>query len=126
MDLFKDIIPSIQQSKKEVITEENEKDYVPYIVNRSLSYHNDMVMYANEMNKLPHLDNLLQYQYLMKTIRGYKRPFQKWQKRDTIRDLAVVKEYYNYSNEKAREVLPLLSEDDILRMKKALDKGGSK
>lgn len=126
MDLFKDIIPSIQQSKKEVITEENEKDYVPYIVNRSLSYHNDMVMYANEMNKLPHLDNLLQYQYLMKTIRGYKRPFQKWQKRDTIRDLAIVKEYYNYSNEKAREVLPLLSEDDILRMKKALDKGGSK
>ena len=100
-DLFKDVIPSIQQTKKVVITSENERDYVPFVVNRSISFHLDMVMAANEMNMNPSTDNLLQYHYLLNTVRAYKRPFQKWQKRDTIENLDAVKEYYNYSNEKA-------------------------
>lgn len=123
-DLFKDIIPSIQQTKKVVVTAENERDYVPFVVNRSLSFHNDIVMYANQMNMMPFTDSLLQYHYLLNTVRAYKRPFQKWQKRENIENLDLVKEYYNYSNEKAKEVLSILSDAQIEEIKKNLNKGG--
>lgn len=123
-DLFKDIIPSIQQTKKVVITPENERDYVPFVVNRSISFHLDMVMPANQMNMMPSADPLLQYHYLLNTVRAYKRPFQKWQKRETLENLDIVKEYYNYSNEKAKEALSILSDAQIVEIKKTLNKGG--
>ena len=100
-DLFKDIIPSILHNKKNVL--DDEKDYHAFVVNRALSFHYDCVLQANEMNKNPGLSGNMQYQYLLNTVRGYKRPFRKWEKRETIDDLDAVKEYYNYSNEKARE-----------------------
>lgn len=123
-DLFKDIIPSIQQTKKVVITQENERDYVPFVVNRSISFHMDMVMPANQMNLQPSTDNLLQYHYLLNTVRAYKRPFQKWQKREIIENLEAVKEYFGYSNEKAKEALTILSNAQIEEIKKSLNKGG--
>ena len=59
------------------------------------------------------------------SIRGYKRPFRPWQKRETIEDLETVKEYFGYSNEKAKEVLVLLNADQIEEIKKAIHKGGT-
>ena len=122
-DLFKEIIPSILQNKKNVL--ENEKDYHGFVVNRALSFHYDCVMQANEMNRFPGLPATLQYQYLLNTIRGYKRPFRKWEKRETIDDLEAVKEYYNYSYEKAKEALVLLNATQIEEIKKAINKGGT-
>ena len=123
-DLFKDIIPSIHIKKKEVVTAENERDYVPFIVNRSLSFHHDIIMFANQMNMMPDADPLLQYHYLLNTVRAYKRPFQKWQKREIVENLDAVKEYYGYSNEKAKEALSILSDAQIEEIKKTLNKGG--
>lgn len=123
-DLFKDIIPSIQQTKKVVVTQENERDYVQFIVNRALSFHHDIIMYANEMNKQSSLDPLLQYHYMLNTVRGYKRPFQKWQKREIVENLEAVKEYFGYSNEKAKEAISILSDKQIEQIKKTLNKGG--
>lgn len=123
-DLFKDIIPSIQQTKKVVVDAENERDYVPFVVNRSLSFHNDIVMFANQMNVLSGADPLLQYHYLLNIVRAYRRPFQKWQKRETIENLDAVKEYFGYSNEKAKDALSILSNAQIEEIKKNLNKGG--
>jgi nitrogen regulatory protein PII-like uncharacterized protein len=123
-DLFKDIIPSIQQTKKVVVTQENERDYVPFVVNRSISFHLDMVMAANQMNMMPSAEGLLQYHYLLNTVRSYKRPFQKWQKLSSNDDLEAIKEYFNYSNEKAKEALTVLSNDQLEKIKKNLNKGG--
>lgn len=123
-DLFKDILPSIQQTKKVVVTAENERDYVPFVVNRSISFHLDMVMAANQMNQYPSTEPLLQYHYLLNIVRAYKRPFQKWQKRETLDNLDAIKEYYNYSNEKAKEALSILSDAQIEEIKKNLNKGG--
>jgi hypothetical protein len=81
-------------------------------------------MAANQMNMNPSTDNLLQYHYLLNTVRAYKRPFQKWQKRDIVENLEAVKEFYNYSNEKAKEALSLLSDTQIQEIKKYLNKGG--
>lgn len=121
-DLFKEIIPSILQTKEYVL--EEEKDYAPFIVNRALSFHYDCVLYANEMNRLTHLDRKLQYDFLINIVRGYKRPYQRWQKRIENEDLEAIKEYYGYSNEKAKEVLFILSDAQINEIKTRIYKGG--
>lgn len=124
-DLFKEIVPSILQTKENVLRDElDEKDYKPFVVNRALSYHVDCVSYANEMNKNHHLDGKLQYQYLLNTIRPMKRKFQPWQKSSVHEDLECVKEYFGYSNEKAKEALRILSDEQITEIKKRTDKGG--
>ena len=122
-DLFRDIIPSILHTKKNVLDEE--KSYTGFVVNRALSFHYDCVLQANEMNRFPNLPGKLQYQYLLNTVRGYKRPFRKWEKRETIDDLEAVKEYYNYSYDKAKDALVLLDAAQIETIKKAIDKGGT-
>jgi dihydropteroate synthase len=123
MDLFKDIIPSILQTKKYTFSEDS---YKPYIANKALSYHMDCVLYANQMNMSTSLDSELQYQYLLNTIRGMKRKFQPWQKSNSIEDLDCVKEYFGYSNAKAKEALRILNKDQISLIKEKLDKGGVK
>jgi hypothetical protein len=122
-DLFKDIIPSILQTKKDVL--DVESDYNPYIIDRALSFHFDCVLQSNQMNLYPGLDKKLQYHYLLNSIRGYKRPFRPWQKRETIEDLEAVREHYNYSYEKAKEVLSLLTPEQIASIKNGLQKGGT-
>lgn len=123
MDVFRDLIPSILQTKKDVL--EDEKKYPAFIVNRAISFHYDCVLQANEMNMYPSLPGTMQYHYLLNSIRGYKRPFRKWEKRETIENLDAVKEYYNYSNEKAKEALVLLNAAQLESIRKELDKGGT-
>lgn len=123
-DLFKDIVPSILQTKKDVL--DNEKDYAAFVVNRSLSYHMDCILYANQMNINHGLPKKLQYQYLLQSVRPIKRKFEKWQKATNIKDIEYVKEYFGYSNEKAKEAMRLLSNEDLQIIKNKLDKGGVK
>lgn len=124
-DLFKEIIPSILQTKKSVINDDlDAKDYVPFVVNRSLSYHIDCILYVNEMNLYPELDKDMQYQYLLNTIRPMKRKFQSWQKSQVEKDLECVKIYFGYSNAKAREALRILTDEQIAEIRTKTDKGG--
>ena len=123
-DLFKEIIPSILQTKRIEITKDNEKDYNAYIVNKALSFHIDTIMYANQMNMIPNTDGIMQYHYLLNKVRAYKRSFQKWQKLEKNLDLETIKEYYNVSNEKAKEILTILNTNQIEMIKKELYKGG--
>jgi hypothetical protein len=124
-DLFKEIIPSILQTKKNVLQDDLDiKDYNPFVVNRALSYHIDCVLYANEMNLYPELDKDLQYQYLLNTIRSMKRKFQPWQKTSSDKDLECIKEYFGYSNQKAKEALDILNDEQIAEIKAKTNKGG--
>jgi hypothetical protein len=119
-----DFITAICDSKKELITDDiTEKAYNPFMVNRSLSYHYDTVLLANEMNQRAFLDKKLQFDFLINTVRKKKR-FAKWVKPISSDDLEVVKSYYGYSNEKARKVLPLLSDDQMGQLKQRIFKGG--
>ena len=127
VELFKDIIPSILQTKKNVFVDEMDyRDYKPYIVNRSLSYHMDCVLYVNEMNVHCSIDPDMQYQYLLNTIRSMKRKFQPWQKSEVDKDIECVKEYFGYSNEKAKESLRILTTEQIEEIKNIVEKGGVK
>jgi len=119
-----DYLNAINSTKKNLIVdEETEKEYNPYIVNKSLSYFQDTVLIANEMNRYAHLDKKLQFQFLINIIRKRKR-FSKWFKPGVQDDIEVVKEYYGYSDEKARQVLPLLSLDQMGQLKEKVNKGG--
>jgi hypothetical protein len=126
-DLFKQIIPSILQTGKSVIHDDLDyKDYAPFVVNRALSYHLDCVLYAQEMNKCPSLDKDMQYQYLLNSIRPMKRKFQPWQKSKAEENIECVKTYFGYSNQKAKEALRILSDEQIAEIKRKTDKGGVK
>ena len=126
-DTFKEVIPSILQTKKDALRDDlDEKEYQPFLVNRALSYHMDCVLYVNQMNLYPQLDKKLQYTYLLNSIRPMKRKFQPWQKATALKDLECVKEYFGYSNEKAKEALRILTQDQIDEIKIKTDKGGVK
>ena len=121
-----DFLNSINSTKKDLMEDpDTEKQYVPFVVNRSLSYFPDTVAIANEMNKYHHLDAKLQYQFLINIVRKRKR-FSKWVKPEVQNDVDVVKEYYGYSNEKARQVLPLLTPSHIITLRNKVNKGGRK
>ena len=126
-DLFKEIVPSILQTKKSVFRDQLDyKDYKAFMVNRALSYHMDCILYANEMNKNSSLDVDMQYSYLLNTIRPMKRKFQSWQRTSVDKDIECVKEYFGYSNEKAKEALRILSEEQVAEIRRRTDKGGVK
>lgn len=121
-----DYVNAINYTKQDIMhTAEDEKIYLPFMVNRSLSYFQDTVILANEMNRYPHLDNKLQFSFLINMVRKRKR-FSKWDKPEIQNDIEVVKEYYGYSNEKARQVLALLSLDQLKEIKEKVNKGGRK
>lgn len=121
-----DFLKSINQSKEDIMVDDiEEKAYKPYFVNRSLSYFPDTVLLANEMNIHHHIDNRLQFDFLLNTVRSGKR-YAKWAKAETPDHLEVVKEYYGYSDEKAKVALTLLSDKQIEELKQRVFKGGKR
>ena len=121
-----DYLNAINTTKKDIMVDDlAEKGYNSFMVNRGLSYFNDTVLMANEMNIHHHLDNRLKFDFLINIVRKKKR-FSKWIKPETVSDVEVVKEYYGYSNEKAKQALSLLTSDQINELKKKVYKGGRK
>jgi len=115
---------SINHTKEDIMEDDiKEAAYNAFLINRSLSYFQDTVLLANEMNRYHHLDNKLQYHFLINITRKRKR-FSKWIKPDVVSDIEVVKEYYGYNNEKARQALSLLSPQQIELIRKKVDRGG--
>jgi hypothetical protein len=119
-----DFINSINHTKEDLIVDDwSEKQYAPYIVNKGLSYGADTVIAANEMNSRAHLDKKLQYQFLINIIRPKKR-FNKWIKAEKIEAMELVKLYYGYNTEKARQAISILTDEQLQTIKRKLDKGG--
>ena len=121
-----EFVNDINFGKSNIMVDDiTEKAYNAFMVNRSLSYFNDTVWMANEMNLNAHLDNRLQFDFLINIVRK-KRRFSKWAKAQTNSDVEVVKEYYGYSNEKARQILPLLTSEQIDELNKKVYRGGKR
>jgi len=102
-----------------------EKEYAPFIVNKALGNFRDTVLYANEMNINHHLDHRLQFDFFINIVKKQKR-WSKWIKSESVSDLELIKEYYGYSNEKAKSVLSLLSNEQINDLKLRIYKGGKR
>ena len=103
--------------------EQVERNYAPYVVNRCLSYFIDTVLHANQMNEFSQADKKMQFDYLKNSIRKRKR-FSKWLKNEMSDNFTVVKNYYGYSNTKTKEIISLLKEEEIEKMRLYLSGGG--
>ena len=120
-----DYVNQILQGKKQLIVDDvTESEYVPFLVNRSLSYQIDCVSYANEMNRRSFIDKKLQNDFLLNTIRSKKRPFVKWAKSDKSEDIQCIKTVYGFSDTKALEALRLLTNEQIQQLKEKTGIGG--
>lgn len=102
-----------------------EKAYNSFIVNRGLSYFYDTALIANEMNIHHQLDNRMQFDFLRGVVRKRKR-FSKWNKATKAENIDIVKNYWGYSTAKAEQVLPLLSDEQLEKIKTILSVGGRK
>jgi len=124
MNVF-DFVNEINFGKKNILEGgQSDKDYVPFIVNRSMSYFADTVLYANEMNRHNQLPKQWQFDFLRLSVPKRKR-FSKWiKKTDNSADLSRICEIYKYSARKAEEALRLLTADQLDAIKQELDKGG--
>ena len=103
---LKEYIKTINKTKENLMEGEDEmweKKYPAFIINKCLAPTGQKeCLLVNEMNRLHHLDNKLQY------------------------DLEYVKEYFGYSNEKAKAALDILDDEQIAMIKNKLNKGGKK
>ena len=127
-DLFKDYLPAINHTKKNLMDSDDpmwEKKYPAFMVNKVLSGFQDTVMLCNEMNRNHFLDRDMQFQFLLNSIRQRKR-FTPFLKASKIKDIECVKEYYGYSNEKAKSALDILTNEQLKLIKARLYKGGTK
>ena len=123
---LKDYLNAINYEKKNLMDTNDEvweKKYAPFIVNKCLAPFPETLMLINEMNTNHHLDHKLQFDFLLNSIRTRKR-FTPWLKSKKIKDIECVKEYYGYSNEKAKSALEILNDEQIKTIKNSLNKGG--
>ena len=117
---------AINYTKKNIMIDDiTEKAYSSYMINRQLSYFPDTVLAANEMNRNHFLDKDMQFQFLLNSIRTKKR-YSPFLRANKLKEIEYVKEYYGYSNDKAKSALDILTKDEIKLIKEKLYKGGTK
>ena len=125
---LKDYLNSINFTKKNLMKSDDKewvKKYPAYVVNKILSGFQDTLMLVNEVNRNHFLDKDMQYSFLLNSIRSKKR-FSPFLRASKLKDIDLVKEYYGYSNEKAKTVLDILTKDQLKLIKEKLYKGGTK
>lgn len=105
---------------------EDMSGYSAFIINKKLSLSLNTLYYANEMNLNSHIDNRMQYDYFYNAIRPQKkRPFTKWIKdAKPEEDVGVIMEYFQYSHDKAKQLLAILQKEDLEKIRDELIKGG--
>lgn len=127
IDIFKDIVNSILVTKTNVIEDDEDlKVYNPFVINRALSAHKDCIFWVNEMNNHPNLDPDIQYQYYLHSVRGIKRKFQPWNKKEKIEDIEAVRKFYGYNYKRAYDAMKILTAEQIKEIRDAMDIGGIK
>ena len=125
MKIF-DYLNAITYKKENIMGDElAETHYAPYRINKFLSQHLDCILFVNEMNFSSHIDNKLQFDYFINSIRKKFRKSEKWFKPEDFEAIDLVREYYGYSTPKAKEALKILGDDNIEYIRKKLYKGGT-
>lgn len=123
-----DYVNSVTDNKKNMMVgtdndELAEKSYNPFLTNKSLSYHMDTILYANEINQYSMLDNKLQYEYYLYGIPKKKR-FSKWSKKIEDEDIEVIVQWYSCNYSKAAEILKIINKSTLDLIKQKLQTGG--
>ena len=123
---LKDWLNSINYQKNDLFDSgATTKEYPAYVINRCISGDLDAILFVNEMNLYPNLDPKLQYYFLLNTLRKRKR-FNPWLRKEKLDHLDAIKSYYGYSNEKAKDALSILSDEQLSYIESKLELGGQK
>jgi hypothetical protein len=101
-----------------------EKEYVPFVVNRCLSYFPDTIYFVNEMNQYHMLPKNMQFDFLRLGVRKNKR-YSSWLKKQKIDNIDIIKQYFGYSDAKAIQVAGLLTDEDLCSMQEEMYTGGT-
>lgn len=120
-----DWLKSINYGKDDLMNENTEKDYVPYIINHSLSSFVDCLFQVNDMNMYHNLSKDIQYKYLKSSIRKNKR-FAKWAKPKKDLQCEVIMKHYDCSVAKSKEMQSLLTDAQIGELENRMQVGGVK
>ena len=122
-----DILKSVNQSKEDIFKGEPEamvkKDYVPFTINKSLSYFADSILHANEMNLHPDLPATMQYHYMLRSLRPRKR-FAYWTRPIDSKKIHAVMDHYGFSYRVAEEAMKTLPDHVVEQMMEEADVGG--
>ena len=123
---LKEYLKSINLTKQNLMDSEDkvwERRYPSFIINKCLAPFSETIHLVNEMNIQNHLDSKLQFDFLLNSLRTRDR-YTPWLKAKKIKNIEYVKEYYGYSNEKAKVALDILNDEQIKTIKDSLSKGG--
>lgn len=125
-----DFVESASHGKKELVLgshdpEITEKAIEPFVMNKAFSYHQDSILFANDMNERWALFKDCVYRYYLNSLRPRKR-FSKWHKtkKDEIIDAICL--VYNVNKQHAAQYYGLLSEEQREQVLRKTDKGGSR
>jgi hypothetical protein len=129
-DLFRDVMASLNFKTKHLFLEDPvaaRKAYNAFVINLCYSYvdkfgKNDSVLYANEMNIRPGMDPRLQYDFYFHGLTKAAR-FGKGAHAEEINMLETVSDYYNCSLKKAKEMIDVLTPDQLETIKDRMFKG---
>lgn len=104
----------------------SDSEYVKFIINKSLSYFADTIMYANLANlHLNNVPNHCHFDFYRLSIPRKKR-FSKWGKKVVSEDALLLSSYYNCSIEKAEQYTKALTKEQIDKIRQTMDHGGTR
>lgn len=109
---------------KSVFSKDTEKDYNIFMMNRVLSGTADTLFHAQELNTFSRIGKEEHFRYLLHALPKKKR-FSKWVKEEKDSRIPMIIEYYGCSVPKTKEILKMLSEEQLQYIEKYLDKGGA-
>ena len=120
-----DFVDAITTTKEDLFKDPEAKmDYVPFLVNKAMSFYGDTVLYANELNQHASLPKEQQFYFYLNSIPKKKR-FSEWVNKDKeSKSLNIVMEYYGYSAREAENILSMFPEEQLTMMEEKLKKGG--
>lgn len=121
-----DFVKDILYKKENIMDGSNEGDYVPFVVNRSISVYPDTLFFVNDMNMNPHISERMQFDYLYHSIGKTYRPFNQYPKKAKTENIDLIRQAYKYSVKKARAALEVLTDEQIEIIRKRFEYGRDK
>ena len=101
-----------------------EKAHEPYVCNKAFSYHQDTILFANEMNERHWLPKDANFRYFLNSLRPRKR-YGKWHKTKKSEEIDAISTIYNVNLTIAAQYHSLLTQEQLDSVMAMTFKGGT-
>ena len=127
-DIVNDVLKGKRGVYKDSVSKNgDEKAYVPFLINRALSMHLDLIYIVNTMNEAWWLDKTIQHDFYFFIInkKYRKRPaWAKLWKKNSDENFQAVQEYYDSGYSETKEILRVLNDEQLETIRERVCKGG--